>query len=637
MKRLVLGTAGHIDHGKTALIKALTGIDTDRLKEEKERGITIELGFAHLDLPSTVRLGIIDVPGHEKFVKNMVAGAGTIDITALIIAADSGIMPQTVEHMNILKLLGVDTGIVVITKTDLVEEDFIDLVEEEIIDFVSGTFLEDAPVVRVSSTTREGLDELVSTLDDMVSKVEGKRASGIFRLPIDRVFTMKGFGTVITGTILSGGVKSGEEIEIMPEGEIARVRGLQVHEESIDEATAGTRTAINLSGLEKERIHRGDVLVSPGSVDPTYMIDAKLTYLKESGKRLKNRERVRFHIGTSEVESNVILMDREELVAGEEAFIQIRLTEPLCALPGDRFVMRSLSPTYTIGGGEVLNAHPKKHKRFKDEVIEDFETLTSGGPEDRVALFLKVSGYPGTTRAELSRGMGIIPDDAGELLKKLKGKNIVVPIGKERYLHKDSYERAKELLTDLIRDYHKMNPTREGISKDELQTRMPWGVDSRLVMGLLDDLERGKEIAISGNLVTIKGHKITLDDKEEEIIGKAKRLIGEAGLSPPSTQELSDKLSVDENELKKLLKAVVSKGQDLVRVKENLYFEAKGLESLKEGLISYLKENGEIDAQAMKELTGTTRKYTIPLLEYFDSEKVTIRVGNVRKLREGMK
>ncbi len=633
MKRLILGTAGHIDHGKTALIKTLTGIDTDRLKEEKERGITIELGFAYLDLPSGERLGIIDVPGHEKFIKNMVSGSGGIDITALIVAADEGIMPQTIEHMNILKLLGIHLGLIVITKIDLVEPDFCDLVEEEITDFVKGTFLEGSPIVRVSSVTGHGIDELISVLDDMVSKVEGRMTSGIFRLPVDRVFTMKGFGTVITGTLQSGGVKTGEEVEISPRGTVAKIRGIQIHGSKKDEALAGTRTAINLSGIDKDRIMRGDVLISPGALEPSYMIDARFTYLSDAPKNLKNRVRVRLHIGTSEVESNVILLDKEEITPGEEAFVQIRLTEPVLALPGDRFVIRSLSPTYTIGGGEILRSHPKKHKRFKEETIKDFETLILGNLEDKAVVFLKDAGYFGVALSELGKRMAASDDETRKILDELVKDGIAVPIDKDRYIDGESYGRLHTIVTKLTEDYHAKNPTGGGIPKEELLGKMPWGVVSKTLMKLIDDLVGDDKIVIIKDKIALKGHKVVLGKKDEEVLNSALELIGKAHLSPPSTQEISEALSFPDAEIKKLLAWASGDGK-IIRVKENLYFDAKAIGEIKEKLISYLKENGEIDTQKMKEMTGATRKYTIPLLEYFDGEKVTIRIGDVRRLRE---
>jgi selenocysteine-specific elongation factor len=635
MKRLILGTAGHIDHGKTALIKALTGIDTDRLKEEKERGITIELGFASLVLPSGERLGIVDVPGHEKFVRHMVAGASGIDLVALIVAADESIMPQTREHMQILTLLGVRAGLVVITKIDMVESEMVELVTEEVRDFVKGTFLEGCPVVGVSSVTGQGIDTLVKTLDEMVGTLEGVRRSGIFRLPIDRVFTMKGFGTVVTGTLMSGGVRVGEEVAIMPGGSTARVRGIQVHGKPENEATSGTRTAVNLSGVETDDIARGDVLVSPGSVEASYMIDARLLYLPENARSLKNRERVKFYLGTSEIVANVVILDEEEIAPGHEAFVQIRLTEPAVALPGDRYVLRLLTPVVTIGGGEVLNAAARKHRRFREEVIDDVSTLAFGKDDERAVVFLKDAGYAGVTTDQLSRRMGTSGEAAGRLLKKLADDGAAVAFDKEmsRWLEGEAYRRLLKTVEERVAEYHGKNPTEPGINKEELLGKLPWGTDGRLLTRLLSDLSASQRMALSGDRVAVFGREVRLGSRDEDLVRKALDAISRGALMPPTTAELAEELSAKEADLKKLL-GVASRDGRIVRVKENLYFDRGVIAGLKERLVSHFAASGEITTQQFKDLTGASRKYTIPLLEYFDSERVTIRVGEVRKLRE---
>ncbi|MFH1490390.1 MAG: selenocysteine-specific translation elongation factor, partial [Pseudomonadota bacterium] len=368
MKQIILGTAGHIDHGKTTLIKALTGIDTDRLKEEKERGITIELGFAHMTLPGGQMLGIIDVPGHEKFVRNMVAGATGIDLVALVIAADEGVMPQTREHLEICQLLRIKTGLVVLTKTDMVESEWLELVREDVDSFLEGSFLAEAPVVEVSSTTGEGMDTLLETLETMIRDFSGREAGNFFRLPVDRVFTMKGFGTVVTGTTISGQIETGAEVTVYPQGFSARIRGIQVHGSEMGQVLAGQRTAINLQGVERVQIQRGNILGTRDALRTTYMVDVLLDHLPSAPRTLKNRAKVRFHTGTSEIISTVVLLDREELKPGETCFAQIRLGQPTAVLARDRFVLRSYSPVRAIGGGEVLNALPGKKKRFSERV-----------------------------------------------------------------------------------------------------------------------------------------------------------------------------------------------------------------------------------------------------------------------------
>ena len=413
MKQIILGTAGHIDHGKTSLVKAMTGIDTDRLKEEKERGITIELGFAYMDLPNGQRLGIIDVPGHERFIKNMVAGASTIDLVALIIAADEGVMPQTREHLDICTLLGIKKGLVALTKIDLVEEDWLDLVQEDIKEFLKGTFLEGAPILPVSSVTGQGISELTAVLERLSGEVEERSSAGIFRLPVDRVFTMRGFGTVITGTTMSGSLSVGEQVYIYPQEIQAKVRGIQVHNQDTEQVRAGLRTAINLQGIEKATVNRGDVVASPLSLYPTRLLDIQVRLLKSIPRPLKNRSQIRFHSGTNEILGRVILLESEEIKPGESQFCQIRFGEPVALLPGDLAVIRSYSPVQTIGGAEVLNVKPGKHKRFNPEVIHQLQVLQSGSDSEKVALQVLQSGATGVSRQNLGQVLPLPPEKVG--------------------------------------------------------------------------------------------------------------------------------------------------------------------------------------------------------------------------------
>jgi len=401
MKQVILGTAGHIDHGKTSLIKALTGIDTDRLKEEKERGITIELGFAHLELPGGQLLGIVDVPGHEKFVKNMVAGATGIDLVALIIAADEGVMPQTKEHLEICQLLNIRHGLVILTKIDMVEPDWLELVREDVTSYLSETFLAGSPIVEVSSVTEEGIEELVKVLDTLVKDVPERDVGYFFRLPIDRVFTMKGFGTVITGTTVSGRINTGDEVTIYPQGLSSRIRGIQVHNREVNEVRAGLRTAINLQSVEKSQIQRGNVLGAKDSLRSTYMVDVLLELLPSAPRKLKNRGKVRFHTGTSEIISSVILLDRDELDPGDSCFAQIRLEQPTAILPHDRYVLRSYSPVRAIGGGEILNALPRKRKRFSQATLTELELLSTGDLDQVTQQLVYMGRFQGLEQSEL--------------------------------------------------------------------------------------------------------------------------------------------------------------------------------------------------------------------------------------------
>ena len=434
MKQIILGTAGHIDHGKTSLIKAVTGTNTDRLKEEQLRGITIELGFASLDLPSGRHLGIVDVPGHEKFVKNMVAGATGIDMVAMVIAADEGVMPQTREHMEICSLLGVEHGLVALTKIDMIDAEWLELVEEDIREFVAGTFLEDKAIVPVSSASGEGLDAFVSALDDLSGRIPERSSSNLFRLPVDRVFTMKGFGTVITGSLMSGKVKIGDNVMIYPSGIPSKVRGIQVHGESVEEAHSGMRTAINFQGLEKASIERGQVLSTANALLPSYMVDVSLHYLESNKKKIKNRSRVRFHTGTSEIMGNLILLEQEDLRPGEDTVAQIRLDAPVAVVRDDRFVLRSYSPVRTIGGGQVLNPVPEKHKRFRPEVVEGLKGLITHDPEDVIAYHVMAAGVRGVSFSALMIMTNLSEKPLEKYLQAMLSRKDVLQIDKEQRL-----------------------------------------------------------------------------------------------------------------------------------------------------------------------------------------------------------
>ena len=431
MKQIILGTAGHIDHGKTALVRALTGIDTDRLKEEKERGITIELGFAHLELPGGQHLGVVDVPGHEKFVKNMVAGATGIDIVALVIAADEGVMPQTREHMEICTLLGVRHGLVALTKVDLVDEEMLELAQEDIREFARGSFLEDAPILPVSAVSGQGLPEFIAALDRLSRQVPDRPASSLFRLPVDRVFSMKGFGTVITGTLVSGRVQVGDPIMIYPTGITSKVRGIQVHNLSVNAAEAGQRTAVNFQGLDKEAIRRGDVLASPLALKPSYMVDVHFRYLASTTKPMKNRTRVRFHTGTSEILGNLILLEQDELAPGRETVAQLRLDAPVAVVKGDHFVVRSYSPVRTTGGGQVLNPIPPKHKRFKPEIIAGLKSILQSSPEQLIDFHIEAAGPAGVSFSNLRLMTSLTDKQLDAALQALMSSRTAVQVDKE--------------------------------------------------------------------------------------------------------------------------------------------------------------------------------------------------------------
>ena len=636
MKQIILGTAGHIDHGKTSLIKAITGTDTDRLKEEKERGITIELGFAALDLPSGQHLGIVDVPGHEKFVKNMVAGATGIDIVVMVIAADEGVMPQTREHMEICTLLGVQYGMLAVTKIDMVDEEWLELALEDIRDFARGTFLEDAPVAAVSSTTGKGIPEFIEALDELAAEIPERPPSDLFRLPIDRVFTMKGFGTVITGTLISGRVKVGDTIMIYPSGVTSKVRGIQVHNQSAEEATAGMRTAINFQGLEKEAINRGEVLSKPKALMPSYMADVSLHYLASNKKPLKNRTRIRFHTGTSEILGNVILLDREALSPGEEAIIQLRLDSPVALVKEDRFVIRSYSPIYTTGGGEVLNPIPPKHKRLKPETVEGLERLGDQTPEALIGFHADASGYQGVSFAHLKMMTNLADKQLESTLQGLLSKKTLIQVDKENriYIHRSGFEKLKRDTQNQLKDFHKANPLKPGMSKEELKTKFPPYLTSKLFNLTLNQMIKENKIAQEENTVRLASHAVALGGKQADIRDQILDTYQKSGLQPPYFKEFAKSLDIDNRRAKDVLMHLVNEGS-IVKVKEDLYFHVKAINDLKNKLVHFLEAQGEITTPQFKEMTGVSRKYVIPLAEHFDATNVTLRVGDVRKLRKG--
>lgn len=633
MKQIIFGTAGHIDHGKTALVRALTGIDTDRLQEEKRRGITIELGFAHIALSSGITIGIVDVPGHERFVKHMVAGATGIDVVALIIAADEGVMPQTREHLEICNLLDIKYGLVIITKIDLVDEEWLGLVKDDISAFLEGTFLADAPVAGVSAETGEGIGELVTILDELAQKVPERSMGTLFRLPIDRVFTMKGFGTVVTGTTMSGHIDVGSEVTIYPKGIESKVRGIQVHNQEVPTVRAGSRTAINFQGVEKEFIVRGDVVAGKDSLEPTYMVDTVLKYLEGSAKNLQNRKRVRFHCGSSEILATAVLLDRDELPPGETCFAQFRLEKPTVVLSKDRFVIRSYSPIRTIGGGHILNPLPGKKKRFSRDVLEELTVLKDGSDREIVEQHIKNSQMQGLSLKELSFLANISRDDLDGIISTLASDKAIINYDPEKsiFIHADFYATAKEQMLTILADYHKRFPLKEGLAKEELRSRMAGKVREKLFTKLLNDLIKGSAIVRERDTIRAAAHRVTLHKEQEEARAKIEKIYLKAGLEPPYFKDL-DKAIV-EGSGRDVLETMVKDGT-LIKVKEDLYFHKKPIEDLQGRLAHYIREKGEITTPDLKTLTGVSRKYTIPLIEYFDKIQVTVRIGDKRILRK---
>jgi selenocysteine-specific elongation factor len=635
MKHIVLGTAGHVDHGKTALVKALTGVDTDRLKEEKERGITIELGFAPLDLEGDERISVVDVPGHEKFVKNMVAGATGIDLVVMVIAADEGVMPQTREHLDICTLLGIRQGVVALTKVDLVDEEWLSLVRDDVREFLKGTFLADAPVVPCSVVTGQGIPVLRRAIGEAVSRLEERRDSGLFRLPIDRVFTMKGFGTVVTGTLVSGKVEVGDTVEIMPSKVQAKIRGIQVHNESQDAARAGQRTAINLQGVEKETVSRGEVLTHPGIFEAGQRPDVFLQYLRGGEKKLKTRSLVRFHTGTSEIIARVLLLNREEIEPGESAFAQVLLDSPVVVMGRDRFVIRSYSPVRTIGGGEILDPQGRKQKRGIDKFLGELEILLSGTDAERAETIIGRTGAAGLSAWDLAVRSGMAMADLQKIVKDLAQKKKVILPEKDgsRIIAYPAYQALQDRLLAEIEGYHRKNPLKEGMPKEELRMVLPEDVDSKLFNMAAKELEKEGRIAVEKESVRLTGHRVSLKGELEGLKAKIVQTYLKAKLTPPLVKEVLEQFDSKPGEVQSVLGVLLKEGV-LLKVTEDLYFHRDPMDQLRNDYVKLLAKDGKATPATFKDLTGLTRKFIIPLMEYFDANKLTIRVGDHRMLRE---
>ena len=631
MRHVVVGTAGHIDHGKSTLVRALTGIDPDRLKEEKERGITIDIGFAHLDLGEGLTLGIVDVPGHERFVKNMLAGVGGIDLVMLVIAADEGVMPQTREHLAICQLLRVRSGLVVLTKADMAEADWLELVTDDVRGFLRGSFLDGRPIVPVSAKTGAGLDTLRARLGELARAVPPRGTDATFRLPIDRVFTIRGFGTVVTGTVAAGQVAVDERVEVYPRDVQAKVRGLQTHGQAVGAAVAGQRTAVNLQGVERAAIERGDVLSLPGLLRPTFMLDASCELLADAPAPLRGRQRVRFHVGTSEVMARVHLLDCDELAPGSRGYVQLRLEAPVVALPRDRYVIRSYSPMVTIGGGELLDVAPAKARR-NPALLARLEILERGTPEAVVEEHVLRVGPGGARTAELRARTPFGPEALRRLLADLTAAGRILTMDREWHLHVDTARRFREDVVAALGAFHAREPLKAGMSKEELRTRLG-GLDERVFLFLLDRLAAEGAVTVEKDKVRLATHQVRLDAQQQALLDRLEAEFRQAGVAPPSVEEAFAKLHIVRAEDQALLQLLLD-DRRLVRVKEGLYFHAEPLREAETRAAAFLREKKEITPQDIKDLLGVSRKYAIPLLEYLDAQRLTVRVGDRRVLRE---
>jgi selenocysteine-specific elongation factor len=630
IKKIVIGTAGHIDHGKTALIRALTGIDCDRLKEEKERGITTELGFAHYRFGDDLLVGIVDVPGHEKFIRHMVAGAWGIDMVLFVVAADEGVMPQTREHMDICEMLGVKKGIVVITKKDLVDDDMIELVQEDIKEFLTGRLLDNAPVVVVSALTGENIDALKEMIMGLAGHINDRSGEGIFRLPVDRVFTIKGLGTVVTGTCISGSLKAGDEVEIYPLSKKTKVKNIQAYHEDAEEVIAGQRVALNLQGIEKNEITRGVIIGKPGTLIFTHRIDATLKYLKLPFKPIKNDTVLRLHIATTQEEARLVVLNKDAIDPGEELFVQFVFQNPLVALPGDRFILRGSYAIQTIGGGAVLDIMPSKHKRKTVDLEKIYDILCRGDDLEKAHYHISKGGFAGIDEGRLSILIGKDSLHTGGLIGNLEKAGKIKVIGKTA-IQIGSFDTYKKTLLSIIHDFTKKNPLKVGISKEELRTKLP-SVDHHIFQSALDECVRNSHVEVEKDKVMVRNAEGTAGKvigEDESIILKT---LFKHGLTPPGLKELSTETGKKEKDLRDILNRLSFEGK-AVKIKGEMYFHRDAIEDLKQKAIVYLTVKKEMTPSDFKSVIDVSRKYMIPLLEYLDEIKVTIRSGDKRILR----
>jgi selenocysteine-specific elongation factor len=630
MKSIIVGTAGHIDHGKTALVKALTGIDADRLEEEKRRGITIDLGFAHMDLPDAdgepLHLGFVDVPGHERFVRNMLAGVGGIDLVLLVIAADESIKPQTREHFDILQLLGVQRGITVLTKSDAVDAETLDVVRLEVEEFLRGTFL-DKPktIVAVSALRGAGLDELKRAMIAAAAEVQPRDSRALARLPIDRVFTMKGFGTVVTGTLLSGTIRREEEVEVFPSGRKVRVRGVQVHGHAAEAAIAGQRTALNLAGASTEDLSRGMTVAPPATFTTTRRVDVQLRLLASASRPLKHRSRVHFHSNTMETVAEIALHGTKQVAPGSAATARLKIPEGALLLPGDRFIIRQLSPVVTIGGGVVLDSAAIQRMPGLESFLQ---ILADGNPESILRTRVARRGHAGISMSQLIAETGWNPDFIESRFDETFKDMRVLRIG-EMFVHAPAMIGLQQFIVSTVAAFHKKNSLVGGITREALREQVK--ASPEVFTAALDLLVREKNIEAAGDLVRLPGHGVVMKDEEAESKKKIEDAFAAAGLRVPALHEVIAGLSVDKTRAQKIV-TLLLRDKLLVKISDELVFHRSALEHLRRLVAAQKAKSSKMDVAKFKELTGVSRKYAIPLLEYLDREHVTKRVGDAREI-----
>jgi selenocysteine-specific elongation factor len=631
MKHVIIGTAGHVDHGKTTLIQALTGTNPDRLKEEQERGMTIDIGFAALKLPDGTVAGIVDVPGHERFLKNMLAGASGVDVVLLVIAADESVMPQTVEHLDILRLLDVRNGVVALTKCDMVDAEWVEAVEEDVRAHLKNTFLAAAPILRVSAVTGKGIDALKKALLSAVSRSDERNTLLPFRLPVDRVFMRPGFGTVVTGTLVSGTMRIGDAVEIVPQKITTRIRGLQVHGQKVQEAFAGSRVAVNVAGVETEAIERGAQLAPPGSITPTHVMDAVMRMLPNASKPLKDRARVRIHIGTAEVLGRVrFLDDKEELEPGGSAYVQFRGELDFACARGDRFVVRSYSPMQTIAGGIVLDTQPARHRKNHAETLTALEAKERGMPEDVLETVLQ--RFPvGLLRKDIPAQSGLTPAEAETALQMLLRQNRAALLAGDRVFQSTTLQAVTDRALTLLESYHQQFPLRAGMPKEELRSSLGRDMDNRAYASLLAYWQEQNQVRVETATVRKAEFQVALNERQQALLARIEDIYKEWGIANPTLEDVVREVKAPPDAVNALLRVGVDRGY-FARLADGVYYHSDTIVELQRIVRDYIAQNGSITVAAFRDLTNSNRKYSLQVLEYFDSIRFTRRAGDERTL-----
>ena len=629
MKNIIIGTAGHVDHGKTALIRALTGIETDRIKEEKKRGITIELGFAYLDLPNGEKAGIIDVPGHEKFVKNMLAGAGGIDLALLVVAADEGFMPQTREHLGILSLLNIPEGLIVVTKKDMVDEDWLEVVCEDIRAEVAGTFLEEAPILAVSSYTGEGIEELKQAIFALIdSSNQIKNPNTPFRIPVDRVFSIEGFGTVITGTLIEGQMNVGDPVTIYPKGIETKIRNLQVHSHDVQTAYAGQRVAVNLAGLKKTDLEKGDVVAQKDSMHVAMMLDAKMTVLKNCDRDIFNGSRLHLYHGARDILCKCVLLDREVASAGDEVYVQLRLEEEIAAKTGDRFILRFYSPVETIGGGVILDSNPMKHKRNDEAVLKTLALKDKGSEKEKVEEALKEYSSRYETTDYLKIHTNIDSEMFDSIVHILLEEGAIYPINNNTYIHKSFLQAMEQRAEKMLSKYHAENPLRSGMKRDEFRGKLFTNQDISVADKVTEYMVADGVLNLPQGSVALASFAVQFSADQEKLMGKLEKVFIDGGYAVPSLDDVSKEFA-KEKSFKQVLESLITDGK-LIKLTDQIVYHADVYNTALKLAMDFAAEHGQISLGEVRDLLGSSRKYTLALLEYWDRKNITKKIGDAR-------